>query len=289
MNEFARASRWRVNWMTVGFLAATLALTGCVTQQQVQRIVADSNAQLLASQFPEPQLLPKPGEPAGDDVSRRIDEFIAAHPDQKTLNGSLRVRQAIIYLDRKQYNLAEAAFNAAKAYQPLPGARDDALVNVRESLVWWYENSGGGSFDEVQMGHATGARKAFNEEARKRASSPDIRDFLAETGAWVGLKHFDSVTTSGEQKLLMEQTINDYAFVLGAEDLKWLCNPGPMTDQVDMQTVRRRVRAETVLDQASMLARDMKPESRPIFRDPVVQEIVAPGSQTPTCQRRPTK
>lgn len=139
------------------------------------------------------------------------------------------------------------------------------------------------------MSRAKGARKAFNDEARKRASSPDIRDFLAETGAWVGLKHFDSATTAGEQKLLMEQTINDYAFSFGAEDLKWLCHPGPMTDQMDMQTVRRRVRAETVLDQAAMLAREMKSESRPMFRDPVVQEIVAPGSQSPTCHWRSTK
>ena len=86
-----------------------LAAAGCATQEQVKQIVADSNAQLAASRFAEIPLDPKGREPGDVDAARQIEGFIAAYPDQKTLIGSLRVRQAMIYLDRKQYNLAAAA------------------------------------------------------------------------------------------------------------------------------------------------------------------------------------
>ncbi len=60
-----------------------LAAPGCATQEQVKKIVADSNAQLAASRFEEIPLNPRPDDPRDVDAARQIEGFIAAHPDQK--------------------------------------------------------------------------------------------------------------------------------------------------------------------------------------------------------------
>jgi tetratricopeptide (TPR) repeat protein len=288
MNQAKQRVRRFSHRIGIGLLGAALLLAaaGCMTQQQIQKIVDDSNAQLLAGQFAEPQLLPTPGKPEADDVAKRIEDFIAAHPDQKTLDGSLRVRQAIVYLNRKDYDLADAAFKAARELAPLPTARDDALVAVHESLIWWYENSGSREFDEEQIRRAAEVRGAFNDQAKQRAGSPDIRDFLAEAGAWVGLQQATSVREAAEEKLVIEQSLNAYAGIFDAEDLKWLCHPAQMADKLAMSAVRRRVRAETVLNETAKVVQGMQAQNRPTFEQPVFQELVAPTSQAATCERR---
>jgi hypothetical protein len=258
-----------------------LAAPGCATQEQVKKIVADSNAQLAASRFEEIPLNPRPDDPRDDDAARRIEEFIAAHPDQKALIGSLRVRQAMIYLSRKQYNLAEAAFNAATDLQT---DRDQALVAVHPSLIWWYENSAT-KFDDTKAKASISHRKAFSREARVRSASPEIRDFLSESGAWVGLKQFEATTKRIERKEIMEETMNDYAFILDGKDLEWLCRPSPMTDKTDMQAARRRVWAELVLDESAKQISTM--DDKPKFASPMLQEILTrPGER---CISRPRK
>jgi hypothetical protein len=256
-----------------------LALPGCATQEQVKRIVADSNAQLAASRFAEVPLEAKPDAPREVDAARQIESFIAEHPDQKTLIGTLRVRQAMIYLSRKQYNLAQAAFNAATDLQT---DRDQALVAVHKSLIWWYENSAT-PFNDAMATSASAHRKAFSTEAKRRSASPEIRDFLAESAAWVGLKQFEATTRSSEQKAIIEETMNDYAFILDGSDLEWLCQPAPMTDKADMQAARRRVWAELVLDEGTKQIRTM--EVKPAFVPPLLQEILTrPGER---CMARP--
>jgi hypothetical protein len=264
-----------------------LLLAGCATEVQVKQIVAHSNASLLASRLPDSQLLVRPEDAKDDDATRGIEEFIAAHPDQKTLNGSLRVRQAIIYLNRRQYNLADAAFKEAEKLGP-PTSRDQALIAIHPSLIWWHENNAPGKpLLSSQRESAAVARRAFVDEAMKRAASPDIRDFLAEVSVWIGLLQFASVKGS-EQKQVMEQTVNDYAFIFDEEDLKWLCKPPAISEKKnvpDMVSLRRRTRAEAVLDTTARYATDLG-ASKPQFLKAVLQELIAPTEPTAFCDRR---
>lgn len=273
-----------LNWAGIGVLV--LLLAGCATEAQVKKIVADSNATLLASRFPDPQLT-TPGERTGEqDPAAQIEDFIAQHPDQKALNGALRVRQAIVFLRRREYNRADAAFKAAKDLGTST-ARDQALVAVHESLIWWYENASAG---RVDVSRAASARKALIDEARNRKDSPDIRDFLAEGSAWVGLMQFASTkTTVAEQRQVMEQTINDYAFILDQDDLNWLCKPPVKVEGTDLSpAMRRRVRAEALLRQSAAYSQAIDgAENRPAFTQPILQDlIVAPAKPAVDCVRR---
>ena len=269
----------------ISLSALLLATAGCLTQQQVKQIVDDSNTRMLASQFPEAQLTARAGAADGDDVAKRIEDFIAAHPDQKTLNGALRVRQAIFYLNRRQWNLAEAAFAAAGELGVVT-ARDEALVAVHKEFVWWHEVSAAGKFqNDKEVDRAGPARQKFNDEARKRASSPETRDFLAEVGAWIGLAHAASAK-SGEVLSIMEQTIDGYAFILDAADIDWLCHPQAIPAKADMQTVRRRVRTEEVLNSAADLTTKLSIRERVKFGNDKLQDLIAPTAATAVCDRR---
>lgn len=263
-------------WLGIGLMS--LAMAGCATEAQVKKIVADSNATLLASRLPDLQL-GAPGEDSTErDPAAQIEEFIAEHPDQRALNGALRVRQAIVFLSREQYNQAEAAFKEA-AKLGISTDRDKALVAVYPELIWWYENSSVPLVDPVKAG---AVRKALIQKARDVQRSPDTRDLLAEGSAWVGFKEVVAITTSvTDQKLALEQTLNGYAFILDPADLEWLCKP-PATKETLSSAVRRRVRAQAVLRKGADLAAQIQDgNAGPTFDNSVVQELVWPPANTP--------
>jgi hypothetical protein len=286
LSERVRKVRTIEKWARICLTLAVVAIaSGCNLQPQVEKMVADSNARLLASQIPAAQLPLRPGDPKDDDVAQRIEQFIAEHPEQKTLNASLRVRQAIVYVNRKEYNLAEAAFKEAARHE-LVSARDAALVAVHEDLIWWYETSEADNLSEAQVKRAERARQAIIAEAKKRAGSPDIRDFLAEAAAWIGLKQLAGLSSFAEQRVLVQQIVDEYSSIFDPDDLNWLCKPGPLTTNVAMAAVRRRARAEPILDATARYAQNPKLEPKPTFRDPIMQDLVVATAQLPRCDRR---
>jgi hypothetical protein len=274
-NHLKIVRRRMASWAVAGL--AALVLAGCATEAQVKRIVSDSNAVLLASRLPEAELvLP---DQAPDNAAAEIEDFIARHPEQVTLNAALRVRQAIVYLARKEYNQADAAFKAAQRLGVVTD-RDQALVAVHEHLIWWYENSQAQAVDPAR---SAAARKAFVDEARRRGASPDIRDFLAEGSAWLGFREFNS-TLAGRpaQRQLLEQTVNDYAFILDASDLEWLCKPAEHKGVDVPLALRRRLRAQAVLRRAAVQAEELRTStSAPTFASPVLQELIGSSSTRP--------
>ena len=114
------------------------------------------------------------------EVSRRIDAFIAAHPDQKTTNASLRVRQAVMLLQNKQTNLAEAAFNQAALADLKGSTRDEALKRLEVhnpracQVVMLRYFAGHGLVPGTQL--IVGERKAFAAgiPVRLAASGEDL-------------------------------------------------------------------------------------------------------------------
>jgi hypothetical protein len=270
------------------FAAAVLALaSGCVTQQQVKQIVDDSNARLAAGMLSGPGLAPD-GVPVAEpgDAARRIDEVIAAHPDQKALASSLRVRQGVIYLNQGQYNLAAAAFEAADPAVLFTG-RDQALKALAPHLVWWYQTKAGRSpMPIAELKRAEAAMQAMKAETAKRKDSPDVRDWIAETGAWIGLTYSAAVPEVARQKSALESTINDYSSIFAAADLAWLCTPNRADATVALSDLRRRLRAQTIVSAAQHSAKSLTGADRPAFREPVFQDLIAPTSPNPKCRSK---
>lgn len=235
--------------------AAILLVDGCTTQRQVESIVAESNAAMLAAGVPDVQLKAdgSTGGGTGDwqSASHKIDAFVAANPDQKTTIGALRVRQGVLLLANRQYDLAQAAFNAAS---DLKTDRDKALKALSPWLVWWYQHSADPTLNPLQRAKASEALSAFDAQIANVQASPDIRDFLAEMRAYIGLK-LASEEQGDSKRATFVDTLNRYSEIFTPEDLDALAqgNLKPASNAVTV-TERRRLRAQAVIAKAKRMA-----------------------------------
>jgi hypothetical protein len=235
--------------------AAVLLVDGCATQSQVENIVAESNAAILAAGVPDVQLQADGSSGGGtrdwQSASHKIDAFIAANPDQRTTIGALRVRQGVLLLANRQYDLAQAAFNAAT---DLKTDRDKALKALSPWLVWWYQHSADPTLNPLQRDKAREALSAFDAQIAKVRASPDIRDFLAEMRAYIGLK-LASEEQGDTKRATFVDTLNRYSEIFTSEDLDVLAqgNLKPASNAVTV-TERRRLRAQAVIAKAKRMA-----------------------------------
>jgi hypothetical protein len=258
-------------------LAATLA-AGCLTRRQVAEIVHDSNAAILAMQIgADAELTPNPALAAStDEVARKIDSFIAAHPEQKAVASALRVRQAVFYLSQRKADLATAAFDAA-VLQDLHSDRDQALKEISPHLVWWYQIAPRNlQRPELknELPRANNALAAFQEQIRKRQRSPDTRDFLAEMRAWVGLKFADAGDTPNDIGRRLGAVVNDYAAIFDDADLAWFNDPNTaLRRNPEAAQIRRRLRAKAVFRDALGQLQQLDPQHRPVL-DPRAARIL---------------
>jgi len=195
------------------------------------------------------------------EISRRIDAFVAAHPDQKSTNASLRVRQAVMLLQNKQANLAEAAFNQAALGDLRGSTRDAALKRLQDTLIWYHRTTGATSLDGTEGKHY---QNLTAEIARLTApDDEDIRDYLAAVRTWIGIKHA-SLAFGPSAATLLTKAINDYAATLpSGETARWESeekrgpnNPNPWPHGVTFATAanaasRRHFRARDLIEGAN--------------------------------------
>lgn len=276
--DVARMRHWTLAWV-VG--AALVLSGGCEGRSAVKDIVETTPpGSDLALPSPEKATL---AEGAGDaDTAKSIDQYIVEHPDQKAANASLRIRQATIYLNQKQFNLAAAAFDAADRSQ-LFTDRDQALKELSPQLLWWYQTADKPNIPGAEMARAEDAMQALEQQIAKRQRSPEIRDYLSEMRAWIGLKYFAALADRGKQKAVIEDTINEYAVIFTPADLGYLCAPGLATEAVELTDERKRARAGPIIKQAAQYAKELKGANRPAFKEPVMQDLIAPASANPQC------
>ncbi len=240
---------FRASAIVTALAAAILLVDGCATKRETTEVVTESNAALLAQLQPD-------GAGGGGAVdwqsaSSKIDALIAAHPDQRVTNGSLRVRQGVLLLAHRQYDLAQAAFNAAT---DLKTDRDKALKALSPWLVWWYQHSADPTLNPLQRAKAREALSAFDTQIAKVQGSPDIRDFLAEMRARIGLK-LASEEQGDAKRATFVDTLNRYSEIFTPEDLDALArgNLKPASNAVTI-TERRRLRAQAVIAKAKRMA-----------------------------------
>jgi hypothetical protein len=260
-----------------------VALAACATSQ-VKDIADPALAGLPQAALPDPA---GSGVPSGGaDAAQRIETFIQTHPEiTPTTLASLRIRQGVFYLDQQQPDRAAAAFEAADLAS-LVTPRDQALKEVAPDLVWWSRTAPLPNIPGVEMKRTAAVMESLSVQIAKRRDSPDIRDYLAEVRAWVGLKYFAALSDRGRQKAVLEDTIDQYATIFTAADLQWLCTPGAMGDDVAPEDKRRRLRARPIIARAEQSAAVLTGPNRPSFHEPVMQALIAPTSSDRVCVRR---
>ncbi|UWQ74405.1 hypothetical protein [Leisingera sp. M658] len=109
------------------FLVGALTLGACATKQDVENIVAEANAQVLAVEFGE-----------GTSSDEKILQFIERNPELTAVNQRLLVRLSAIYAAQGNTNLALAALEKASKTGDVNqlGDRDALIVELRGPIIW---------------------------------------------------------------------------------------------------------------------------------------------------------
>ena len=80
----------------------------------------------------------------------------------------------------------------------------------RPRSIWWYRTAG--QIPSAEFGRAEAAMRAMKEQTSKRKDSPDVRDWIAETGAWVGRADFSATTAAKSTKFVNRPTFREVVF-----------------------------------------------------------------------------
>jgi hypothetical protein len=264
-------------------LVTVLLGAGCITHQVRQAIdeanVASISAELgLGSEDPS-----KPGGSGWEQASAKIEGFIAAHPENKSTIAALRVRQAMMLLNNRQYNLAKAAFGEAQLAD-LHTSRDRALKQLERELLWWYPTAAGTlPADEYpqasnRLVHITTVRAGL-----KAPEDEGIRDWLAAWRGWVALKMANDadqdVRGANAPLNYLEDAINTFASMLPAgETAQWLADTnfpaGLKPETAITGSSRRRFLADDLLAGAKKAMRQ-NAIPNPEIKDPYFRERLA--------------
>ncbi len=261
-------------WTQLLSLLAGLALVvGCATSRQVREIVATSNAAALQATLGVTDF---GGAASGTNAVQAIDQFIAAHPDQPKTIAALRLRQAMLLLTQRRFNLAQAAFNEVKPEQ-LVTARDLALKRLQDELLWFYRHSTDNPVDAAQGDRTLAAlQKGIAEldvSVRKGAvENEEIRDRLAELRVQLGLSVARAFPPL-PMRQRVEQAINEYSRIFTPADLRAMRQEGPWMEVTAINpSIKRRAGAVAPVIEAKRLSEDLEP--RPRFESPDFQALI---------------
>jgi hypothetical protein len=253
----------RAVWTGVPWLILML-LAGCATPNDVALMVARSNSAMVAGEVGMPEPSGAVGTDGWQESWNRLETFIAAHPNLSDVTGPLRIRQAMLLLGHGQIGLAQAAFHAVEIWD-LHLERDQVLKRNQEILLWWFANSGEQSWNGEDQAQAENALTRLAQETARLDHNPEIRDYLAELGAWIGLAAVQQTVSIERSREWVEDALNIYARIFTDDDFAVLADrterlpdpaaPGPV--------VQRRLRAPMVLDKARQVNQSADLRARP--------------------------
>ena len=277
-----RTTRRAASWLASLAIAITL-LAGCVTTDDVKSIVANSNASLLAAQMPD---IDPAGDPAAAKtltdptaVSREIDEFVAAHPDQAETNSALRIRQAMLFLAYEKYELARDAF--AQATKPVSD-RDKALKKLSDSIIWWWQHARVDNWDASMRNDAASHLGRFDAVIKDLGDSPGIHDTLAEMRARLAFhlaKNLQAADPTLDKRAIFINAMNQYGALLTAEDVTAIKDEA-LSPQSEAFTPadRRRLRALGVIEKAKIPAKSLRNSGVAVTVDDLAPEARGLGA-----------
>ncbi len=224
--------------------SSALLSSGCVTTEQVEAIVAESNSAMVEPYYQKPD---DPGDTNGVGAVEKIDSLIAAHPDNKVLVNHLRVRQAMILTIQGKENLANQRWGMVEAGE-LKNEREVAFYQSREALVFAYSKL------EDHSALATNEQKAIArahrktiEDATGNVKTRDIVIYLQMIRAMTGLKLANAMDEEQEPQAvtgLLASSLNEFAATFTNQDREWVkdnLNKANMTDEMTIQDLRQRV------------------------------------------------
>lgn len=260
-----------------GVAALAVLLAGCITTGEVESIVRKANYEMLAASAPGGALagLSADGKPADSapDAAAQLTAFLAAHPDDPVMVAALRLRQTLLYLNQRAFALADATQKQIAAGS-LTSPRDQALYAAYADLRWWneYALASPAVFFSTQKDAAVRHMASLQQQAAGLAALPDLRDYLLETRAWIGLKLGLATPTLPPSVSTLQDAVDGWTTTFSDAELA-LLNAADFKSvkPFDLST-RRVIRARVLL---TTLASETAgaPNARLTFARPAVNEF----------------
>lgn len=264
-------------WASLFSLAAALLLaTGCASTRHVREIVAESNAAALKASLGIPDMPDKATlAPGGIDPVQAIDAFIGGHTNQPRTVAALRIRQAMLLLARKEFNLAEAAFGEARP-EHLVSARDTALKELAPDLIWIESNRDNQQLNATRGDQALAAleRVVSRLDASVRGGAvenEEVRDRLAEIHLILAV-NLSNRFPDDQRRQRIEAAVNRYAATcLSDQDIAAI-RSDKWTGAAITPAIRRCARAKAWIQHVRERSSELQP--RPRFQSPGIQALV---------------
>src|SRR5690606_20651257 len=149
------------------------------------------------------------------DTVARIEALIAEHPDEPRTSNALRIREAVVLLGAGQPHSARAAVEEVER-DLLGSARDIAIYDAREHLVWWYGLGSVLTASDIERGEEALIGIAAVADGLGRAD--DTRRFLEEMRVRIALRLARSRVQEEDARALLDDGVNRYAAQWDAQD-----------------------------------------------------------------------
>lgn len=187
-------------------------------------------------------------DPAAPDAIAKIDAFLAANDKDPTLTATLRLNQTLLYLNEGAYSLADAAKGKITEKGSLQSPRDVVIYNIYPVLRWWHEqaNAGGATFSSLEREHAVGHMDTLLKQVDDK-TLPDLRDYLLEMRAWIGLKLGLATISVPDSVRIFEGAIDPWADKFSPSEISTLTDPNFKLLKPFDPSTRRILRARILL------------------------------------------
>ncbi len=279
MNPLRSPAQKRPNHRWLWLVAScALLLNGCISSTEVKSIVTHSNYEMLLAADPALGVAGLQTDPAAggnqkvDEAAARIETFLAQHQDDPAMVSALRLRQALLYLNHGQFSLAQNAFAEVKATD-LHSARDKALFAVQPHLLWWNQTAAmnPAGFFASEKAKAEKAMSALLAETKaKDLPPPDLRDYLLEMRAWIGLKLGLAIADPAASRETLQNAVNPIAESFTPAELTLLTTTTFKDAKPFDLSTRRVLRTRSLLSTLARLTANA-PNATRIFNSPAFQ------------------
>lgn len=256
-----------------------LFLAGCVTTGEVERIVHDSNYQVLVASTPDAALggVPADGKvnAAALDASARVNAFLETHKSDPVLAGALRFRQALLHLGRHEFALADAAIAQVTAGS-LRSPRDQAIFAAYADLRWWSEHaeSSQATFFANQREASAQHLQSLRRHADGLAALPDLRDYFLELRAWIGLKLGLASRDLAFSARTLQDAVDVWTATFSPAELQLSPSSDPRGPKPFDLSTRRVLRVRALLEKLAAETTGLS-ELRLTFAQPAVNKFYA--------------
>ena len=247
-------------WLLV---SCALFFSGCMSTTEVKSIVHDSNYEMLVSAEPALGVAGLQTDPAAaggnqkiDEAAARIETFLAQHQDDPAMASALRLRQGLLYLNHREFSLAQSVLAEVKATD-LHSARDKTLYAVQKHLLWWNQTAemSPARFFASEKDKAVEAMASLlaTTKSKDAVPPPDLGDFLLEMRAWIGLKLGLATVDPATARDALQSAVNPWAETFTPAELTLLVSPTFKDVKPYDLSTRRVLRARALLTTLAQL------------------------------------